>query len=234
MLDFRPLQLEDLPRLRPYFAYSGSRLCDTTPGTVFIWRDMYRTEYALWDNSLYFKVDYPGVGPTFTLPLGGGRLEQFRQIAEYCLQNKLPLRFVPVPKDELDRMLHFFPGSTAQADRDTCLLYTSHVHPVQRRDQRGEHDQQIQKGLRLHHRGREHPHHRPGGQRAARHPRRDPGAGAEPLICRPIRFPCPPAPAGGHFFCQKFLSKLPEKAHILNSERDGKGGGHHVVQEKIF
>ena len=34
MLDFRPLQLEDLPRLRPYFAYSGSRLCDTTPGTV--------------------------------------------------------------------------------------------------------------------------------------------------------------------------------------------------------
>ena len=99
MLDFRPLQLEDLPRLRPYFAYSGSRLCDTTPGTVFIWRDMYRTEYALWDNSLYFKVDYPGVGPTFTLPLGGGRLEQFRQIAEYCLQNKLPLRFVPVPKD---------------------------------------------------------------------------------------------------------------------------------------
>ena len=50
MLDFRPLQLEDLPRLRPYFAYSGSRLCDTTPGTVFIWRDMYRTEYALWDN----------------------------------------------------------------------------------------------------------------------------------------------------------------------------------------
>ena len=73
MLDFRPLQLEDLPRLRPYFAYSGSRLCDTTPGTVFIWRDMYRTEYALWDNSLYFKVDYPGVGPTFTLPLGRGQ-----------------------------------------------------------------------------------------------------------------------------------------------------------------
>ena len=123
MLDFRPLQLEDLPRLRPYFAYSGSRLCDTTPGTVFIWRDMYRTEYALWDNSLYFKVDYPGVGPTFTLPLGGGRLEQFRQIAEYCLQNKLPLRFVPVPKDELDRMLHFFPGSTAQEHEKDSVSY---------------------------------------------------------------------------------------------------------------
>ena len=67
-----------------------------------------------------------GVGPTFYPSLGRGQAEQFRQIAEYCLQNKLPLRFVPVPKDELDRMLHFFPGSTAQADRDTFdYLYRS-------------------------------------------------------------------------------------------------------------
>lgn len=52
MLDFRPLQLEDLPRLRPYFAYSGSRLCDTTPGTVFIWRDMYRHRNTLCGTTL--------------------------------------------------------------------------------------------------------------------------------------------------------------------------------------
>ena len=70
MLDFHPLQLEDFPRLRPFFGYSGSRICDTTPGTVFIWRDMYKTEWAIYDGSLYFKVDYPGLGPTFTLPLG--------------------------------------------------------------------------------------------------------------------------------------------------------------------
>ena len=46
MLEFTPLQLEDLPKLRDYFGYSGSRLCDTTPGAVFIWRDMYRSEWA--------------------------------------------------------------------------------------------------------------------------------------------------------------------------------------------
>ena len=64
MLDFHPLQLEDLPKLRNFFQYSGSRVCDTTPGTVFIWRDLYKTEWAIYDGSLYFKVDYPGLGPT--------------------------------------------------------------------------------------------------------------------------------------------------------------------------
>lgn len=118
MLDFHPLRLEDLSRLRSFFSYSGSRICDTTPGTVFIWRDLYRTEWAIYDGSLYFKVVYPGLGTTFTLPLGGGRAEHYRQIAQYCCRRDIPIAFYPVPKDELDRLLEFFPGSTAQARRD--------------------------------------------------------------------------------------------------------------------
>ncbi len=119
MLEFTPLLLSDLPRLRSYFNYSGSRICDTTPGTVFMWRDMYRTEYALEGGSLYFKVDFPGLGPTFTLPLGGGRLEHFRNIAAYCCANGMSLSFCPVPKDELDRMQTFFPNSAALDMRDS-------------------------------------------------------------------------------------------------------------------
>ena len=119
MLDFQPLTLEQLPQLRPFFGYSGSRICDTTPGTVFIWRDMYQTEWAVYDGSLYFKVDYPGLGPTFTLPLGGGRLEHFSQIAAYCCRRNMPISFSPVPKDELPRLQEFFPNSAAVAERDS-------------------------------------------------------------------------------------------------------------------
>ena len=118
MLTFRPLQLEDLPKLRQFFGYSGSRICDTTPGTIFIWRDMYCTEWAVFDGSLYFKVIYPGLGESFTLPLGGGRTEHFRQIADYCCNRGIPIAFYPVPKDELDRLQQFFPGSTATAERN--------------------------------------------------------------------------------------------------------------------
>ena len=119
MLDFHPLRLEDLPRLRPFFGYSRSRICDTTAGTVFIWRDIYHTEWAVYDGSLYFKVDYPGLGPTFTLPLGGGRLEHFRQIADYCCRRNMPIAFYPVPKDELEQLQEFFPASTAVGERDS-------------------------------------------------------------------------------------------------------------------
>ena len=119
MLDFQPLTLEQLPQLHPFFGYSGSRICDTTPGTVFIWRDMYQTEWAVYDGSLYFKVDYPGLGPTFTLPLGGGRLEHFSQIAAYCCRRNMPISFYPVPKDELPRLQEFFPNSAAVAERDS-------------------------------------------------------------------------------------------------------------------
>lgn len=118
MLEFNPLQLEDLPKLRDYFGYSGSRICDTTPGTVMMWRDMYKTEWAIYDSSLYFKVEYPGLGSTFTLPLGGGRREHYRQIADYCCRRGMPIAFYPVPKDELDRLQEFFPNSAAISNRD--------------------------------------------------------------------------------------------------------------------
>lgn len=118
MLDFRPLCLEDMPRLRPYFQYSGSRICDTTPGAVFLWRELYRTEWAICDGSLYFKVNYPGKGDTFTLPLGGGRKEHFRQIVDYCRRRSMKLHLYPVPKDELEGVLEAFPGGESRADRD--------------------------------------------------------------------------------------------------------------------
>lgn len=118
MLDFHPLLLDDLTKLRQFFSYSGSRICDTTPGTVFIWRDMYQTEWAIYGGSLYFKVLYPGLGETFTLPLGGGRLEHFRQIAAYCCRRNMPIAFYPVSKDELERLQQFFPNSSAVAERN--------------------------------------------------------------------------------------------------------------------
>ncbi|MFI3250990.1 MAG: phosphatidylglycerol lysyltransferase domain-containing protein [Eubacteriales bacterium] len=118
MLEFQPLQLKDLPRLRDFFGYSGSRICDTTPGTIFMWRDMYHTEFAIQDNSLYFRVDYEGQGSTFTLPLGGGRTEHYRNIAEYCCRNGMGISFYPVPKEEIDRLQQFFPTVTVKPVRD--------------------------------------------------------------------------------------------------------------------
>lgn len=118
MLDFHPLQLEDLPKLRPFFTQNSSRICDPTLGTVFIWRDIYQTQWAIYNDSLYFKVSYPSLGETFTLPLCGNRQEHYTQIAAYCCQHKIPIAFYPIPKDELESIQNFFPNSAAISERD--------------------------------------------------------------------------------------------------------------------
>ena len=85
-----------------------------------MWRDMYHAEYAVDGGSLYFKVDYPGLGSTFTLPLGGGRTEHYRKISEYCCHHDQSMSFYPVPKDELDRLQSYFPNSAAVDNRDSA------------------------------------------------------------------------------------------------------------------
>lgn len=120
MLDFRPLELGDLPKLRGYFQHNSSRICDLTPGTVFIWRDMYHTQWAVYGGALYFKVYYPGLGETFTLPLGGERREHYRQIAAYCCRRGMAIQFFPVAREELSELQDFFPNSAAVSNRDAA------------------------------------------------------------------------------------------------------------------
>ena len=126
MLEFHPLKLEDFPALRPYFVTDPGRICDSTPGSTFIWRDMYNVQYAIADGQLYFKVDYPGLGETFTLPLGHDRQAHYCKIAEYCCKRSIPIAFYPVPAEELEGLQNYFPNSAAVSDRDTFdYLYTA-------------------------------------------------------------------------------------------------------------
>ena len=120
MLDFLPVTLEAIPKLRPFFLHKTARICDMTPGIPVLWRDMYHTEYAIYGGSLYFKIDYPGLGETFTLPLGGSRQEHFSQIAHYCCHRGIPISFYPVPREELETLQDFFPNSAAIPNRDAA------------------------------------------------------------------------------------------------------------------
>ena len=126
MLDFRPLTENDLEQLRPFLEKNPFRLCDLTVGGIFIWRDYYRTEYAISGGILYFKVYYPGFGTLFTLPQGGDRREEYRQIQEYCTRRNMPLAFYPIPKEELGALQDYFPCTTAITDRNSFdYLYRS-------------------------------------------------------------------------------------------------------------
>lgn len=126
MLEFHPLTERDLDKLRPFLKTNPSRLCDLTMGVIFIWRDYYKTEYAIHQGILYFKVDYPGFGTMFTLPHGGDRREEYQQIREFCRRRNMPIMFYPIPREELEPLMECFPCATAMSDRDTFdYLYDS-------------------------------------------------------------------------------------------------------------
>ncbi len=120
MLDFKPLQLEDIPRLRQYFKTSPGRLCDSTVGSTFIWRDLYRVEFAEHNGALYFKVTTPEDEVTFPLPLGGDRQEHYRTLSAHCCEAGVPISFYPVPREELEQLQEFFPNTAAISNRDSA------------------------------------------------------------------------------------------------------------------
>ena len=120
MLEFTPITLNDFPKLRSFYEQNPSRICDSTPISTFIWRDMYNVRYAIEGSSLYMKVSVEGLGETFPLPLGGdSREQQLCAIADYCCRNRHPINFYPVPEDELPAIQAFFPNSACICDRDT-------------------------------------------------------------------------------------------------------------------
>ena len=119
MLDFHPLTELDLDKLRPYFVENPSRLCDLTVGGIFIWRDYYKTEYAIFEDVLYFKVDYPGTGTMFTLPHGKDIHQAYEQIRVFCEKRDIPIIFYPIPRQELDTLMGHFPCARVMSDRDT-------------------------------------------------------------------------------------------------------------------
>jgi len=120
MLEFHPLRLEDFSRLRKYFTINPGRLCDSTPGSTFIWRDLYRVEYAEHNGSLYFKVTTPDAEVTFPLPLGQDRQEHYRTLAAHCCEAGVPVSFYPVPREELEQLQAFFPNTAAISNRDSA------------------------------------------------------------------------------------------------------------------
>ena len=120
MLNFRPLRLEDFPHLKSYFSTNPGRLCDSTPGSTFIWRDLYTVEYAEDNGSLYFKVIVPDMGVTFPLPLGHDRQEHYRTLADYCCASGIPISFYPVLREELPALQEYFPNTAAISNRDTA------------------------------------------------------------------------------------------------------------------
>lgn len=121
MLNFAPLTLEDIPTVKPFLTFQQSRICDYTIGGIFMWRDYFHTQFAVFQGALLFQVRYLSGVTAFTIPLSPNReacLAAVEQIELYCKEKNLPLVYCTVPENVLSKFRERYPNALIQPSRD--------------------------------------------------------------------------------------------------------------------
>jgi len=104
MLEFSRLNLSDIEKLRPLILQGDSRICNNTVGGIFMWRDYFNMEYALFNDTVIFKAKakYNGVDTVFSLPLGTDYSGGIEKVVEYCRLSGLPIAFYAVTDEDIE------------------------------------------------------------------------------------------------------------------------------------
>ncbi len=128
MLNFKPISLESLDEIKEYLPCKSNRTCDSTVGTLFMWREFYKSEYTIYNETLFMKVKILDEKTSFTLPIGKRPLEEGLQtLVEYTDQMNIPLIFCAIPEEAVEPIKNFFQNNVEfQFDRDMSdYLYLS-------------------------------------------------------------------------------------------------------------
>lgn len=89
MLNFKKITENDFPLIDKYFALqleepTESRFCDYAPGTVKMWHEAYRMEYALCGSLMYLRAHYEEErGTSYLMPVGKWTENAFEPLFEY-------------------------------------------------------------------------------------------------------------------------------------------------------
>lgn len=125
MLSFEPLELRHIPLVAPYFSYQCARICDCTVGSVFMWREYFRTAFAIEDDTLFFRVTYTDGNIAYPFPLGPDPARGLTRLRQHCQESGEPFQMCTVPRAGLELCQKLFPDCKATAQRDWFdYLYT--------------------------------------------------------------------------------------------------------------
>ncbi|MDF2609744.1 MAG: hypothetical protein K0R92_1218 [Lachnospiraceae bacterium] len=120
MLEFKPITLDSADNIIKYLGYKESRTCDSTIGSLFMWRDYYKSEYAIYNDMLYMKVIFAENENRFIVPIGEHTMKSSMPVLEeYANENNLSLSFVAVPEEALNKLKDYYQNQLEYvSDRD--------------------------------------------------------------------------------------------------------------------
>ena len=115
MLNFQPLTLQEIDLLRPYFCYHPSRICDSTIGGTFLWRDYFRTEYAVAEGTLYLRSRMPETDDyIYSVPMEGDVPTALRRLADFCREQGHELTLSTVAVEDLPTVQAIWPHARVE------------------------------------------------------------------------------------------------------------------------
>ncbi|MGB4033398.1 MAG: hypothetical protein WBM21_00985, partial [Christensenellales bacterium] len=85
ILSFKKISLDDYDLINSYLINQPFRICDYTPGVLYMWKGYLNYEFAISHDTLIIKSNLKG-NVTFSIPLGEGDVKKaLDSIKEYCL-----------------------------------------------------------------------------------------------------------------------------------------------------
>ncbi|NJP41227.1 DUF2156 domain-containing protein [Oscillospiraceae bacterium HV4-5-C5C] len=127
MLEFKPLTLDDLDRIRPYIQAARTRSCDDTVTDMMMWRDYFNKSYCIDHDQLFIKMRYFKQEQTFMLPYGGSLTAGLDQITAWCQGAGCLPSFAAVTDDGLSQLQAYYRKVSSQ----TSLGLADYIYDAQ-------------------------------------------------------------------------------------------------------
>ena len=108
MLKFVKLKDKDIKNILKYTHHSKEMLCDYSAGVMFMWKEYFKYEYAIYNDMLILKVGDKN-SPTFFPPVGNGDFcGAVKQIENYCLENEFIVKYSFLSKNTADKLSEIY------------------------------------------------------------------------------------------------------------------------------
>lgn len=117
MLDFKKIELNDIPILKAYYSAYPARQCDRTAGATVMWRDYFENKYAVADGTIIFSSKFKDT-LCFSYPVGRNTDNALNEIKKHCDILDIPMILCSVNANELSYLKSKYIVTSAEADRD--------------------------------------------------------------------------------------------------------------------
>ncbi len=119
MLHFQPLMLKDYGLVSKFLSYDQEMICDSMPGTVFMWRHYFQTEFCVEGEALFFRITYPDGCVAYSVPsCRSGLATAFQRLRAYVDHRGEVLVFSPVTAGQIDTIKQYFTVTNICSVRD--------------------------------------------------------------------------------------------------------------------